>query len=108
MHEAVGSMPAQPIKDRNTEEIITPVKEALVKETSDAEVGLASAAGDFTNKAVTNEAPSEEGMVEGGLADPNEESADGEMNEPSDDVPTESETSSEEGEKSEGEEVSEE
>lgn len=27
LHQATGSMPEQPIKDRNTEEIITPVEE---------------------------------------------------------------------------------
>jgi hypothetical protein len=89
MHEAVGSMPAQPIKDRNTEEIITPIEEVkeeiVTNEAPSEEGGLASAVGDFTNKAVTNE----------------DEELAGEVNEPSDDVPTESETSDEEGEEDE-------
>jgi hypothetical protein len=29
LHQATGSMPEQPIKDRNTEEIITPVEKVV-------------------------------------------------------------------------------
>jgi len=46
LHQATGSMPEQPTKDRNTEEIITPVEEVI------------------EGKAVINEPSTEEEMIE--------------------------------------------